>query len=213
MKTNIVNKTFIFYTDQKKTKSFTKTYDELIALSQDLFIMVLKGLNIDNELRAEHKPDDTSKKTLYEKYLDIHKGIDESEIDTVAFEMVESMYIETLRTLDIDNKLSDSEKYEPKRYDNQKMSLYEKIEVKKIMEPNLWNRFDDYSRLAFEQYDFNENYAYQWYNYQQELIDFFIEHIMFYWGDGVGLPAELNPITPHLTDRFIGDMEKKKKKK
>jgi len=201
MKKNI----YTFYTDEKKTKSFTLTYDELIRSSKDMFFMVLKSLKIDNELRAEHRADDTLKLTLYEKYLEKNKGIDESSINTEIFELMESLYIETLRILDIDNKLSASEKYVPKKYNNSKMSLTEKLIDKELMEPNLWNKFDDYSKLAFEKYDFDTfNYDFQWYNYQQDFIDYFIDQAMFYWGEGLGLPPELNPITPVLVNRKVG---------
>ena len=195
-------KKYPLYLDEKKTKIIFITYEQHIQASKYVFLLVLKELDIDNELRPEHRADDASKKTLYEKFLDIHKGIDEASIDTELFEFIESLYIETLRVLDIDDKLTDEQKYVPKKYNDPKMSLTEKIEVKKLIEPNLWNKFDDYSKLAFERYDFDTfNYDFQYQNYLYDFISYFMTHIMFHWGEGIGLPLDLNPIPPALIAR------------
>lgn len=181
---DIRKKIFKFSLDNKKKDFLVLSYEDLIQKLKSRFIEVIKECNIDQKrLIKKHSVG------MYDKHLEINAKI-------------ESLFIETIKTLDIDNRLSDKQKYAPKKYNDQQMSLVEKLLEKKLIEPNLWNKFDDFSRLWLDIYlsDLNSEPMSSLLDSQHRFIYSFIKKIMFYWGDGLELPEELNPITPHLTD-------------
>lgn len=190
--------TYIFYKDKEKTEAFPIRYGDLVKTMKNLFLIKLKDLKINNQLSVEYN----LKLTLYEKYIKSNPEIDKSDINIDLFKKLEPLYIKTLETLDIYDLLSDTEKYEPKKYNDQNMSLTKKLVEKELIEPNLWNRFDDYSKLSLEGYDFDAwNYDLDFQIFLDKFFDHFTTHLMFYWGDGLVLPEELNPIIPYLPTR------------
>jgi len=177
-------KNFKFYLDKDKKKFVIFSYEDLIKNIKLRFIEIIKECNIDNKIRVKNPV------RMYDKILKNNAKI-------------EHLFIETIRILDIDNNLPEKQKYVPKKYNDQQMSPAEKLVEKGLIEPNLWNKLDDYSRLWLDIYlsDLNFEPMSSLLNNQQRFIYSFIEKIMFYWGDGLELPPKLNPILPHLTDR------------
>ena len=105
------------------------------------------------------------------------------------------LFIEVLKVFDAYNDVCNEHKQdEPKKYVNQRMSIYTKLLDKKLIEPNLWNRFDDYCYMAFDKYPDGPTYLYQLNKYQTAFIEEFMRDIMCYWGEGTYVPPELNPI-------------------
>ena len=205
-KQNLRNKSFKFYYDKDKIDFDSFSYEDLLVIIKLRFLEVIKMCNINNELRPDYyrKTNTLLKRTLFDQYLEKHPEIIEIDINTDHFEKLKYLFLDTLYLLDIDNKLHFEEKHIPKKYKDPKMPMKEKIFEKKLIEPNLWNRFDDYCRFSMENYPYDNpdsEYMSTWLNYQDNFINEFIKGGMFYWGDYVALPPELNPILPHLTDR------------
>jgi len=211
---NLKNKRFKLYYDKNKINYSSYSYANLIEIIKLRFIDVIKECNIDNELRADSyiKMDTLLKQTLYEKFLEKHPQVTENDINPEYFEKIESLFIDTLRTLDIDTLRSlyieqlPDEECVSKKYNDQQMSMKEKLVEKGLIEPNLWNRLDDYCQLSMENYPYDNpdsEYISTWLNYQDYFINEFIRAGMFNWGNDFALPPELNPILPHLTDRRI----------
>jgi hypothetical protein len=106
-----------------------------------------------------------------------------------------SIFINTLKTLGAYNEIcAEHMQDEPKKYNNPDMDIYKKLLKKKLIEPNLWNRFDDYCLMAFDKYPDGPTYLYQLNKFQHDFIEEFLRDIMFYWGKGSYVPPELNPI-------------------
>jgi len=77
-------------------------------------------------------------------------------------------------------------------------SIYKKLLDKKLIEPNLWNRFEDYCYMAFDKYPEKITYLEDLYNYQKQFIEEFMRDVMLFWGKGTYIPSELKPM---LTNR------------
>jgi hypothetical protein len=200
---NIQEKMLTLYYDKDKQHSVVMTYDESLSTIKAMFVEAIEKCDINIKLRPDSyiKIDTLLEKTLFEQYLEKHPEITEADIDTELFEKLEFLFIDTLKILDIDNKLSDEEKYVPKKYYDQHITMKEKLLDKKLIEPNLWNKLDDYCRLSLEDYPYDDpsyEYASYWVRFQQDFLYQFIKEIMFYWGNGLALPIELNPILPHV---------------
>jgi len=105
------------------------------------------------------------------------------------------LFIETLKILGAyDEVCAEHKADEPKKYNNPRMTIYKKLLDKKLIEPNLWNRFDDYCYMAMDKYPDGPTFLYELNKYQHDFIEEFMRDIMFYWGEGSYVPPELNPI-------------------
>ena len=74
------------------------------------------------------------------------------------------------------------------------MDIYTKLLKKKKIEPNLWNKFDDYCYMAFDKYPDKTTSLVDLYDYQKHFIEEFMRDIMFFWGYGRIVPKEVRPV-------------------
>jgi hypothetical protein len=178
-------------TEEETIEAINKAYEHHKRY-QAFLSKILFQSSKQKQPKIEQIPDIEPRKSLLfyvdNKETTIVRTYDELITETTNF------FIETLKNLGVYEQLCEEHKIEPKKYVNPKIDIYTKLLKKKLIEPNLWNNFDDYCYMAIDKYPDKTTYLSDFYTYQKHFIEEFMRDIMFFWGYGKIIPKEMRPI-------------------